>query len=78
VNESGDFKQNNPYWQTVVKTMAERWKRPPAFIPADATKAFVDAVTKIGNEEAAVRSALNEGAQLAQAALDSYWATKRK
>jgi ABC-type glycerol-3-phosphate transport system substrate-binding protein len=78
VNESGEFKQNNPYWQTVVKTMEERWKRPPAFIPADATKAFNDAATKIAGEEVAVRSALNEGAQLAQTALDNYWATKRK
>ena len=78
VNESGDFKKNNAYWQTVVKTMEERWKRPPAFIPADATKAFNDAVAKIANEEVAVRSALNEGAQLAQTALDNYWSTKRK
>jgi multiple sugar transport system substrate-binding protein len=78
VNESGEFKKNNPYWQTVVKTMEERWKRPPAFIPADATKAFNDAVAKIANEEVAVRSALNEGAQLAQTALDTYWATKGK
>lgn len=76
VNESGEFKKNNPYWQTVVKTMEERWKRPPSFIPADAAKAFSDAVTKIGNEEVAVQSALNEGAQLAQTALDNYWATK--
>jgi ABC-type glycerol-3-phosphate transport system substrate-binding protein len=78
VNESGEFKQNNPYWQTVVKTMEERWKRPPAFIPADATKAFSDAAAKIAGEEVAARSALNEGAQLAQTALDNYWATKRK
>jgi multiple sugar transport system substrate-binding protein len=78
VNESGEFKKNNAYWQTVVKTMEERWKRPPAFIPADATKAFNDAVVKIGSEEAAVRTALNEGAQLAQAALDNYWSTKRR
>jgi multiple sugar transport system substrate-binding protein len=78
VNESGAFKQNNPYWQTVVKTMEERWKRPPAFIPADATKAFNEAVAKIASEELAVRSALNEGTQLAQTALDTYWATKRK
>ena len=78
VNESGDFKKNNPYWQTVVKTMEERWKRPPAFIPGDASKAFNDAVTKIASEEIAVRSALNEAAQLAQTALDNYWATKRK
>jgi hypothetical protein len=78
VNESGDFKANNPYWQTVVKTMDERWKRPPSFIPAEATKAFVDAVAKVGSEETAVRSALNEGAQLAQTSLDSYWASKRK
>lgn len=78
VNESGDFKKNNPYWQTIVKTMDQRWKRPPAFIPADAAKALNDAVAKIGSEEVAVRSALNEGAQLAQTALDNYWATKRK
>ena len=78
VNESGDFKKNNPYWQTVAKTMEARWKRPPAFIPADATKAFNDAAAKIASEEVAVRSALNEGAQLAQTALDNYWSTKRR
>ena len=78
VNESGDFKKNNPYWQTVGKTMEERWKRPPAFIPADAAKALGDAVAKIASEEVAVRTALNEGAQLAQVALDNYWAGKRK
>jgi ABC-type glycerol-3-phosphate transport system substrate-binding protein len=78
VNESGDFKKNNPYWQTIVKTMEQRWKRPPAFIPADATKALNDAVAKIASEEVAPRSALNDGAQLAQTALDNYWSTKKK
>lgn len=78
VNESGEFKKNNPYWQTVVKTMEQRWRRPPAFIPPDAAKAFSDAVAKIASEEVAVRSALNEGTQLAQAALDQYWAAKKQ
>jgi hypothetical protein len=78
VNESGEFKKNNPYWQTVVKTMEERWKRPPSFIPADASKALSDAVAKIASEEAGVSAALNDGAKLAQVALDNYWATKRK
>jgi ABC-type glycerol-3-phosphate transport system substrate-binding protein len=78
VNESGEFKQNNPYWPTVVKTLEQRWKRPPAFIPPDAAKAFADAVAKVSSEEVAVRSGLNDGAQLAQTALDNYWATKRK
>ncbi|HEX2185526.1 MAG TPA: extracellular solute-binding protein, partial [Chloroflexota bacterium] len=78
VNESGEFKQNNPYWQTVVKTMEQRWKRPPSFIPPDAQKAFTDAAAAIGAEEVAVRSGLDEGTKLAQAALDQYWATRRK
>ena len=78
VNESGEFKQHNLYWPTVVKTLEQRWKRPPAFIPPDAAKAFSDAVAKIASEEVAVRSGLNDGAQLAQTALDNYWATKRK
>lgn len=78
VNESGDFKKNNPYWQAIVKTMEQRWKRPPAFIPPDASKALSDAVAKIAGEDVAVRSALDEGAQLAQTALDQYWATRRK
>jgi ABC-type glycerol-3-phosphate transport system substrate-binding protein len=77
VNESGEFKSQNPYWQVVVKTMEQRWKRPASFVPPEATKAFADTVAKIAGEDVAPRAGLTEGAVQVQAILDQYWATRR-
>jgi ABC-type glycerol-3-phosphate transport system substrate-binding protein len=76
VNESGEFKRQNPYWQTVVKTVEQRWKRPASFIPPDASAALGAAITRIANEEVAPRSGLADAAPQVQAILDQYWAGK--
>ena len=78
VNESGEFKRQNPYWQTVVKTVEQRWKRPASFIPPDAGAALGAAITRIANEEVAPRSGLADAAPQVQAILDQYWAGKGK
>ena len=74
INESGEFKAQNPYWPTVVKTVEQRWKRPASFIPPDATKALSDAITRISDEQVAPRAGLTEAAPQVQAILDQYWA----
>lgn len=77
VQESGDFKKNNPYWQEANKALAARWKRPPSFISPDVNKAWTDLVSKINNEEVSPRSGLTDGAAQVQGVLDQYWASKK-
>ncbi|MGI8424855.1 MAG: ABC transporter substrate-binding protein [Chloroflexota bacterium] len=73
VQESGDLKKYTPYWQVVVKTVEQRWKRPASYVPPDVDMAWQALVGRIAREEVSARSGLIDGAAQVQALLDAYW-----